>query len=88
MQHVRIVHPLCHLRSQEVMPDIIAGRLHIHVNDARLVLHNRLRHAHDGIMGGALGAIAVRTRLEVRFKDGFQDALEGSLDHTVTDRRH
>src|SRR5215468_5291391 len=39
-------------------------------------------------MGRALGAIAVRTRLEVRFKDGFQDQLEGSLDHTVTDRRN
>src|SRR5262245_7985692 len=39
-------------------------------------------------MGGALGAIAERTRLEVRFKDGFQDELTGSLDHTVTDRRN
>src|SRR5215510_9912028 len=39
-------------------------------------------------MSGALWAIAVRTRLEVRFKDGFQDELEGSLDHTVTDRRN
>src|SRR5215475_9568249 len=37
-------------------------------------------------MGGALGAIAERTRLEVRFKDGFQDELKGFLDHTVTDR--
>src|SRR5262249_54153745 len=37
-------------------------------------------------MGGALGAIAERTRLEVRFKDGFQNELEGSLDYTVTDR--
>ena len=65
-------------------PDVIEVRGHIHVNDAGLVLHNRLRHTPDGIMGGALGAIAVRTRLAVRFNDGFQDELEGSLDPTVT----
>jgi hypothetical protein len=70
------------------MPEMVAVRVQIHVNDARLVLHNRLRHAQDRIMGGALGAIAVRTRLEVRFKEGFQDPLAGSLDHTVTDRRN
>src|SRR2546430_9014667 len=71
-----------------MMPDILEVRVQIHVNDAGLVLHNRLRHTNNGNMGGALGAIAVRTRLEVRSKDGFQHELEGSLDHTVTDRRN
>jgi hypothetical protein len=35
-------------------------------------------------MGRAFWAIAVRPRLEVRFKDGLQDALEGSLNHPIT----
>ena len=88
VQHVRVIDPLCHLCQEQVMPDIVKVRLQIHVNDAGLVLHNRLRHAQDRVMGRALWAIAVRPRLEVRFKDGFQDELEGSLDHTVTDRRN
>src|SRR5499427_2643834 len=67
---------------------MIQVRFQIHVNDTGLVLHNRLCHAQDGVMGRAFWAIAVRTRLEVRFKDGLQDELEGSLDHTVTDRRN
>jgi hypothetical protein len=87
-QHVRIVDPRCSLRQEQVRPDSIAVRLSIHVNDAGLVLHNRLRHPQDRVMGGALGALAVRPRLEVRCKEGFQDQREGSLDHTVTDRRH
>src|SRR4029450_2921942 len=70
------------------MPDIVEVRLQIHVDDASLVLHNRLCHTQDGVMGRAFWAIAVPTRLEVRFKDGFQDELEGSLDHTVTDGRN
>src|SRR5215813_14482238 len=69
------------------MPDIVEVRLQIHVYDTGLVLHNRLRHAQDGVMGRAFWAIAVRTRLEVRFKDRLQDELEGSLNHTITDGR-
>ena len=38
-------------------------------------------------MGSAFGAIAVGTRLAVRFQDGLQEALKGSLAHTVTARR-
>ena len=52
----------------------------------RQIAPYRLCHAQDRVMGRALWAIAVRTRLEVRFKDGFQDELESSLDHTVMDR--
>src|SRR5713101_14092 len=85
--HVRVVDPLCHLRHKQGRPASIAGRVHIHGNDAGLVLHHRLRHAPDGVMGGALGAIAVRTRLEVRCTEGFPDALAGSRDHPGTDRR-
>src|SRR4029453_10419907 len=69
------------------MPDIVEVRLQIPGEDASLVLHNRLCHTQDGIMGRAFWAIAVRTRLEVRFKDGLQDELEGSLNHTITDGR-
>src|SRR5215510_4804324 len=70
-----------------MMPDIVEVRLQIHVNDTGLVLHNRLCHAQDGVVGRAFWAIAVRTRLEVRFKDRLQDELEGSLNHTITDGR-
>lgn len=87
MEHLGVVDPLGHLRSQEVMLDVVEVRLPIPVNDAGLVLHHRLCHAHHGVMGSALWAIAVCTRLEVRCKDGLQDERAGSLDHTVTDRR-
>ena len=70
------------------MRDVVAVRLQISVHDAGLVLHHRLCHTHNGVMGSALWAIAVCTRLAVRCKDGLQDALEGSLNHTVTDGRY
>ena len=76
-----------HLRSPEVMLDGVAVRLPIHVHDAGLVRHNRLCHAHHGVMGSALWALAGCTRRAVRGTDGLQDACEGSLDHTVTDGR-
>src|SRR5215813_2499096 len=88
VQHLRVLHPLCHLRQEEVLPDIVKVRLPIHVTDAGLVLHNRLCYAQDCLMCRALRAIAVCPRLAIRFKDRFQNELAGSLDHTVTDRRH
>ncbi len=87
MQPGRVVDPLGPLREPERMPEMIEVRVHLHVHDAGLVLHHRLRHAPDGVMGRALGALAVRPRLEVRFHEGFPEARDGSLDHPVTDRR-
>ena len=81
------VDPLGPLGSQAVLPDMGAVRLQIHVDDAGLVLHNRRCHAQDGVMGRAFWALAVGPRLAVRCKDGCQDAREGSLAHTGTDRR-
>lgn len=37
-------------------------------------------------MGGSLGPVSVRPRLEVRLEDRLQDELERSLDHAVPDR--
>ena len=87
LQHVRLVDPRCALRQEPVRPEMIDGRVSIHVHDAGLGLHHRPRHAQDRLRGGALGARAGRTRLAVRCTDGCQAQRAGSLDHTVTARR-
>src|SRR5207249_10973618 len=47
---------------------------------------NRFRHALDRSRRRPLWPIAKRSRLEVRLEDRFQDQLQCSLDHPVTDR--
>src|SRR5260370_32908803 len=60
----------------------------IQVDDIGLVSQNRLRHALDRSRRRPLWPIAKRSRLEVRLEDRFQDQLQCSLDHSVTDRRN
>src|SRR3954471_1488825 len=60
----------------------------IQVDDIGLVGQNRLRHALDCPRRRLLWPISKRSRLEVRFEDRFQDQLQCSLDHPVTNSRN
>ena len=44
MQDVWIMHPLGHVRQQEVMSDVVAVCLPVNVDDACCVLHDRVRN--------------------------------------------
>src|SRR5262249_51208693 len=87
MHHVRIVHTLSHLRQQHMVPHVVEEGAQVDVEDARLVLDNRLSHPVHRIMGAALRSIAIGPRLEVRLKDRLQDELDRPLDHAVADGR-
>jgi hypothetical protein len=76
MEPFRGVAPWRHLGSHEVRSALVAVRLQLHVTDASLVLHHRLCHPQDRVLGRALWALAVRTRLAVRCNEGLQEKLE------------
>ena len=75
----------CHLRKQDIVPNVIEVGLQIHVQHPGFVLHNGLSYSVNRLMSGPLRAIAIGPLLEVRLEDGFQDQLERPLDHTVPD---
>jgi hypothetical protein len=87
-QDVWIANPLGHVCQQEVMADGVEVRLQVDVDDPCFVLHDRVRDAQDSVLRAPLRAVAIRSRLEIRFKDGLQDQLKGSLDHAVADGRN
>jgi hypothetical protein len=70
------------------MPDVVEGGAEVQVDHACLVASQRLRHEVDRGMRGPLRAIAVRPRLEIRLEERFQQQLESSLDHAVSDGRN
>src|SRR5262249_32849244 len=68
-----------------MMSDVVEIALEVNINDPCLPAHNRLGHAlHSGVRR-PFRAIAIRTRLKIRFKNGLKDQLQGSLHHTVAD---
>src|SRR5712692_7228573 len=70
------------------MPDVVEVRAQGTVNDASLVSDDGFGDAVNRRMRCPLWTIAKRARLEVRFEDGFQNELEGSLDHAVSNGRN
>src|SRR6266852_3480291 len=65
------------------MSDVVEIGLEVNIDDPCLPAHNRLGHAlHSGVRR-PFRAIAIRARLKIRFKNGLEDQLQGSLHHTV-----
>src|SRR2546425_13202251 len=60
----------------------------IEINHIGLALENRFRYALEGNVRGLLRSVAKRPRLKIGFKDRFQDELQCSLNHSVSDRWH
>src|SRR6516165_2104058 len=58
----------------------------IKVNDSGLLLDDRLGYTVYRFMGCALRSVSVRSRLKISFENRFQDQLECSLNHPITDR--
>ncbi len=69
------------------MPHRIEEGRQIHINHARLVLHNRLGHPANRLMGCPFRAIPIRSVPTIRLKDRVQQERERSLHHTVPNRR-
>ena len=60
----------------------------VDVDDASLLLKDRLSHSAYRLMCCPFRSVSIGPRLEIRFKDRLQDELERSLDHAVTDGRN
>src|SRR5712691_3966366 len=88
VHHVVVVHPRRHLLQQPMVPDVVEVRAQVEVDDAGLVSDDGFGDAVNRRMRRPLWAIAKRARLEVRLEDGFQNELEGSLDHAVSNGRN
>jgi len=70
------------------MPHVVEVSPQVDVDDARLALDDGFSDPLHRFMGCPARPIAKRPRLEVSLEDGFQDELEGSLDHAVADGRN
>ena len=86
MQHVRIIHPSCHLGQQTIMSNVVKIAAQVDVYDACLVLNNRSGYPVDRFMSCPLGTISKRSRLEVCLEDRLQYELERTLHHAIPDR--
>jgi site-specific DNA recombinase len=84
--HLIIPDSLRDLREQQIMLNAVKVGAQIKVNDAGLLPDNRLSHSVYRLMGRSLRSVSVRSRLKIRFKNQFQDQLECSLHHPITDR--
>jgi len=60
----------------------------VEVNDFGFLSNDRFSHSAHRFMRCSFRSVSVRSRLEVRFEDRFQNELECSLDHTITDGRY
>src|SRR5215469_6713083 len=58
------------------------------IDDSSLPFHDRLVHLENRFLRRPLRSVSIRPRLEVSFEDRFQNELECSLDHTVTNGRN
>ena len=88
MQNVRVINPLRHFLQQPVVPDIVEIGSQVEVEDARLLLDNRLSDPLDRVMSCPLGTIAKRAGLEIRLEDRFEYELERTLYHPIADCRN
>src|SRR6267378_3898219 len=70
------------------MLHIIKVGSQIQIDDFDLLFNDCLCYPVDRFMCRSFRSISVRSCLEVRFEDRFQDELEGSLDHAITDGRN
>src|SRR5262249_20221643 len=69
------------------MPHVVEVGPQVDVDDSRLALDDSLGHPLHRLMGCPPRPVAKRPRLEVSLEDGFQDELEGPLDHAVANAR-
>src|SRR5580704_11601687 len=58
----------------------------VKIDDAGFALINRLGHSVYRFMRCPFRSVSIRPRLEISFEDRFQDELEPSLNHAITDR--
>src|SRR6201988_2670945 len=70
------------------MLDVIEVGLQIQIDDARLLLDDRLSYPGYGFMCCPFRSISIRPRLEIRFENRLQDELQRPLAHSVTDSRN
>src|SRR5207237_9632206 len=87
MHDILVVDPLSHFLQQPVMPDIVKVGSQIKVEDPRLPLSYCFSNSLDRVVCCPLGPISIRPRLDVRLEHRFEDELERTLHHSVTDRR-
>ena len=59
----------------------------VEVNDFGFLSNDRFSHSAHRFMRCSFRSVSVRSRLEIRFENRFQNELECSLDHTITDGR-
>jgi hypothetical protein len=65
------------------MRDLVEARLDIALQHPLVGAGSQKVNLGDGVLGSALGAEAVATRLEVRLEDRLEHQLQGRLDHPV-----
>jgi site-specific DNA recombinase len=84
MQHLAVTYSPRNLPQQDVVSDGVEVGAKVEINDVRVALQYRLGSPFDRLMRCLLRPVAKRPRLKVSLEDRFQDQLEGSLDHPVT----
>src|SRR6516165_2501684 len=84
--HLIIPDSLRYLRQQQIVLHAVKVGPQIKVNDSGLLHDDRLGHSVYRFMGRSLRSVSVRSRLKISFENRFQDQLECSLNHPITDR--
>src|SRR5208337_255546 len=84
--HLIVSDSLRDLREQQIMLNAVKVGAQIKIDDAGLLPDDGLGHAAYRFMGRSLRSVSVRSRLKISFENRFQDQLECSLHHTITDR--
>src|SRR5271155_3854849 len=82
--HFGILYPPGHLLEQQIVLHIIEVGLQVKINDERLLLHDRLVDSKYRFLRCPSRSISIRSRLEIGFEDRFQDELQRTLNHAVT----
>jgi site-specific DNA recombinase len=86
-QDVSVCDPPRHRGQQAIVRDRVEVGRQVGVKHLRVALRERAGDVRHGLVGVPLRAEAIRTRLEVRFEDGFEYQDRGGLDHAVPDGR-
>src|SRR6266849_6528197 len=84
--HICILYPASYFLEQQIMLNAVEVGSQVKIDDPRLPLHNRSVNPENRFSGCSFRTVAVRSRLEIGFKDWLQDELNCSLNHPVADR--
>ncbi len=86
--HLRVIHPLGDFTQDDRVRHRVEVALEIEIDDTGQTHQNCFTHPRHCLMRSALWTIPIRPILEIRFEDRLQDQFQGTLNHTIPDRRN